>query len=144
MDKVGPRAVLLLALTLIATASGLGLWVNTIDQIRIVMILAGVGNSAQFASAYPLLYQLVPPEEAGFYTGLQSTALSIATPLTSIVTGLLVNGGGYRRIFVVCSLCVVGAIVALITVQRSHAPDEIANRERILRRASDVAVYPAS
>jgi len=144
VDKVGPRAVLLLALTLIATASGLGLWVNTIDQIRIVMILAGVGNSAQFASAYPLLYQLVPPEEAGFYTGLQSTALSIATPLTSIVTGLLVNGGGYRRIFVVCSLCVVGAIVALITVQRSHAPDEIANRERILRRASDVAVYPAS
>ncbi len=39
VDKIGPRTVLLIALALIATASGLGLWVNTIDQIRLVMIL---------------------------------------------------------------------------------------------------------
>jgi MFS family permease len=133
---------LLIALALIATASGLGLWVNSIDQIRIVMILAGVGNAAQFSAAYPLLYQLVPREEAGFYTGLQSTALSIATPLTSIVTGLLVNGGGYRRIFLVCSLCVVGAIVALLAVKRRDAPLEIAERERILSNSNSILLYP--
>lgn len=136
-DKIGPRAVLLIALALIGSASLGGLWVQNIAQIKVVMILAGVGNAAQFAAAYPLLYLLVPPEETGFYTGLQSTALSIATPITSIVTGTLVNGGGYRRIFIVCSLCVAGAIYALAVVKLRHAPEEIADREEILRLASE-------
>jgi len=136
-DKLGPRAVLLIALCLIGGASAAGLWVTTLSQIRIVMIVAGLGNAAQFSAAYPLLYKLVPPEEVGFYTGLQSTALSIATPITSIVTGALINHGGYRRIFVVCSLCVTGAIAALIAVRNKLAPDEIRGREESLRTASE-------
>lgn len=141
-DKIGPRAVLLIALGLIATAAFAGLSVNTLDQIKIVMVLAGVGNAAQFSSAYPLLYQLVPPEEVGFYTGLQSTALSIATPLTSVITGMLVNRGGYRRIFIVCTLCVACAIAALAAVKRTKASFEIAEREEILRKASSGRELP--
>ncbi len=140
VDKIGPRGVLLIALICIAIASALGMVVNTLGQITLVMIFAGVGNGAQFAAAYPLLYQLVPAEEVGFYTGLQSTALSIATPITSIVTGVLVNRGGYRAIFVVCSVFVVGAIFALLTVKRGVAPSEITAREEYLREQAQLTL----
>ena len=132
VDRFGPRPVLLLALILIGTASALGLWVKSLDQIRLVMVIAGLGNSAQFAAAYPLLYQLVPRQEVGFYTGLQSTALSIATPITGVLTGMLVNSGDYRRIFVVCSLCVLVAIGFLVSVKVERAPGEVAERTREL------------
>lgn len=137
VDWIGPRVVLLLALFLIASASLAGLWVHTVDQIRIVMIIAGLGNSAQFASAYPLLYQLVPREEVGFYTGLQSTALSVATPITAVFTGMLVNNGGYRSIFQVCSLCVCIAFVVLLTVKRRQAVTEVEDRRLELSSSSN-------
>lgn len=132
VDKIGAKPVLLIALTLITLAAINGLWVTNLDQIRIVMILAGIGNGAQFASAYPMLVDLTPPEEIGFYTGLQSTALSIATPLTAVVTGVLINRGGYRNIFTVCCVCLVASILFLNSVDYKAAHEEIAARRRAM------------
>ena len=109
-DRIGPRAVLMVGLGLIVIASINGLWVQTLPQVAGVLVLAGLGNAAQSASAYPLLTRLVPGAEVGFYTGLQSTALSIAAPATSVITGLLVDRGSYRWIFVVCGISVAIAI----------------------------------
>ena len=69
-------------------------------------------------------------EEVGFYTGLQSTALSIATPLTAVITGALVNQGGYRVIFGVCAFGIGVALLVLATLLQRHAVEEIALRNR--------------
>jgi Na+/melibiose symporter-like transporter len=130
-DRVGPKKVLLLGMVLIAVASLNGLWVGNLTQIAFVMLLAGLGNAAQSASAYPLLTQVVPGEEVGFYTGLQSTALSIAAPLTSVVTGKLIDlGGNYRWIFAVCSISVLIGLAALVSVRMNSAGAEVAERDR--------------
>ncbi len=129
-DRLGPKRVLMIGMAFILVAALNGLWVATLPQIMVVLCLAGIGNAAQTASAYPLLTKVVPREEIGFYTGLQSTALSIATPLTAIITGELVNKGGYRLIFAVCG---VGLLVTLFFLTRVHmatAIDEIAARNR--------------
>ncbi len=127
-DRLGPKPTLLGGLTLMATAALGGLWVQTLGQIMGVMALAGLSNAAVSAASYPLLTEVVPGEEVGFYTGLQTTALSVATPLTAILTGSLVNGGGYRVIFLVCAVCLYGGAVTLSRVNPLVAREEVAAR----------------
>ena len=130
-DRLGPKGVLMVGLGLIVLAAANGLWVTTLPQVAGVLVIAGLGNAAQSASAYPLLTRLVPREEVGFYTGLQSTALSIAAPVTSVVTGLLVDRGGYRWIFAVCAVSVAIALFVLSLVKVEQAAQEVRVREGV-------------
>ncbi|HLH79745.1 MAG TPA: hypothetical protein VKV18_07145, partial [Chthonomonas sp.] len=57
--------------------------------------------------------------------GLQSTAASLAQPLTIIVTGALVNHGSYRVIFLVCALCILAALLSIALLSPSAAKQEI-------------------
>lgn len=129
-DRLGAKRLLLMSFVLIATASALGLWVTTLPQVRLVLALAGLGVAAQNASAFPLLTRLVPRQEVGFYTGLQTTALSIAGPLAIGITGALINHGGYRVIFGVCAICIVLAMLILARLTPTLAPEEVAARDR--------------
>ena len=129
-DRLGPKNVLMIGMAFILVAAMNGLWVTTLPQITVVLCLAGIGNAAQTASAYPLLTKVVPREEVGFYTGLQSTALSIAAPLTAILTGELVNKGGYRLIFAVCGVGLLVTLFFLTRVRMAAAVAEIADRNR--------------
>ncbi|MCW3098788.1 MAG: MFS/sugar transport protein [Chthonomonadaceae bacterium] len=129
-DRLGPKNVLLIGMACILVAALNGLWVTTLPQIFVVLCLAGVGNAAQTASAYPLLTKVVPHEEVGFYTGLQSTALSIAAPLTAVLTGELVNKGGYRLIFAVCGAGLLVTLYFLTRVRTAAAVTEIIERNR--------------
>ncbi len=129
-DKMGPKRVLMIGMIFILVAALNGLWVTTLPQITVVLCLAGIGNAAQTASAYPLLTEVVPREEVGFYTGLQSTALSIASPLTAVITGELVNKGGYRLIFAVCGVGLGVTLFFLARVRLAAAAAEIAARNR--------------
>jgi maltose/moltooligosaccharide transporter len=135
-DRIGPKSVLILGLGLLSLAAINGLWVTSLGQITIVLIVAGLGNAAQSASAYPLLTRLVPGEETGFYTGLQSTALSLAQPLTALITGNLIKHGGYRWIFAVCSFSICAALAVLAVIRTSDAGQEVAERDRQQGRAA--------
>lgn len=129
-DRIGPKRVLMSGLGVIGFAALNGLWVRTLPQVACVLFVAGLGNAMQSASTYPLLCRLVPREEVGFYTGLSSTALSIATPMTAVVTGLLVDRGGYRWIFGVCGISMALALLVLTLLNMLSAPEEIAVRDR--------------
>ncbi len=128
-DKVGASRMLQAGLFLVLIAAIAGAVASTLPQIAAAMALAGVGNAALSASAYPLLTLLVPAREIGIYTGLQTAAASIAQPLTVAVTGVLTNDGGYRYIFVVCCVGVLIAMLLLTRLRPETAGAEIAARE---------------
>jgi maltose/moltooligosaccharide transporter len=129
-DRIGFKRLLLISFVLIGAAAALGLRVDTLSQVAIVLALAGLGVAAQNASAFPLLTRLVPPQEIGLFTGLQTTAVSISGPLALWLTGILVNHGGYRAIFGVCAVCIVVALLTLTRLIPANAPDEIEARVR--------------
>lgn len=135
-DRLGPQWVLFIGLGLIGLAALNGLWITNLTQVAAVMVLAGLGNAGLSAASYPLLTDLVPAEEVGFYTGLQTTALSLAAPITSLITGELVNKGGYRNIFLVCSVSIFISLGILALVRRPAAVAEIAARNREQGRAT--------
>ena len=129
VDLWGSKRVLMIGSGLIVAASIAALKVDTLTQVAIVLAIAGVGNAAQSAARYPLLTALVPRDEVGFYTGLQATAQSLALPVTAIVTGYLVNVGGYRVIFAVCAVCLALSMLVLGGVDMRRAGEEIRLRE---------------
>ncbi len=129
VDVWGAKRVLMIGSGLIVVASVAAFWVTTLTQVAIVLAVAGVGNAAQSAARFPLLTALVPRDEVGFYTGLQATAQSLALPITSVITGYLVNVGGYRWIFAVCAICLIASMVVLAAIREEQAGEEITARE---------------
>lgn len=129
VDHWGAKRVLMLGSGLIVAASIAALWVTSLLQVAIILAIAGTGNAAQSAARYPLLTELVPADEVGFYTGLQATAQSLALPVTAIVTGYLVNIGGYRIIFAVCAVCLAVSMMILKAIQMNDAASEITQRQ---------------
>ena len=134
-DRIGPKRVIFIAFSLIIAACLCALFVTTLPQVAGVMLITGIGNAAQCASVYPLLTDLVPGDEVGFYTGFQSTMLSLAQPVTVVITGILINrgGGGYRIVFIVCAAFVAAALLLLRGVSRTAARDEIIHRVRAMQ-----------
>ena len=130
--KIGVKRVLILGTLLIAAASVGGLWVQTTTQIAVVLVLAGLGLAAQNASSYPLLTHLVPSEEVGYYSGLQTTALCIASPLSAYFTGQLINHGTFRAIFAVSFIFISMSAYVLTKLREELATTEIAKRRRDL------------
>lgn len=135
-DMFGPKRVLLVGSGLIVIASYIALHANTLGQVAMLLAIAGVGNAAQSAARYPLLTELVPAEEVGFYTGLQATAQSAALPVIAVVTGELVNKGGYRIIFAVCALCLILSMGVLMLIHIHKAKAEVLARNIEQGRAS--------
>jgi Na+/melibiose symporter-like transporter len=131
-DKIGAQRVLLASMLLIGVASIAALWVQTLPQITAVLIVAGLGNAAQSAATYPLMTQLVPPEEVGWYTGLQTTALSIAQPFTVVLTGTMIKHGSYRSIFLICGISMFLALAVVAAIRQSRANAEIESRRRAM------------
>ncbi len=139
-DKYGPKKVIFTSFVLLGIACVNALWIHTLSQVIVVMIVAGIGNGAQAASVYPLLTDLIPGEEVGFYTGFQSTMLSIAQPFTIVITGMLINhgNGGYRIVFAVCAICILIAMVVLTQVDETRAPVEIDSRRKLREHEASI------
>lgn len=128
-DKIGSKRLMMASLVLVAAAAINGLWVTTLTQIAVVLGLAGLGIAAQNASAYPLLLQLIPEQEVGFYTGLRTTAVSVAGPGALALTGFLINHSSYRVIFAVCAVCIIIGLLVLTRLRVADAAGEIAARD---------------
>jgi maltose/moltooligosaccharide transporter len=129
-DRIGPKKLLIISLAIIGVASLCALKVNTLAQVQLVLVLAGLGNAAMSAANYPMMTQIVPREEIGLYTGFVATMESLAQPLTVVITGTLVNQGSYRVIFGVCALSMLLSLLVLSTVNQKRAVDEISVYER--------------
>ena len=135
-DRIGSKRLLMLSLALVAAAAVNGLWISTLPQVAVILGLAGLGIGAQNASAYPLLTQLVPVKEIGFYVGLQTAAASLAGPGAVLLAGYLINHNsgpgqsGYRLIFAVCAACLLLSLAALSLLREPRAAREIAAREQ--------------
>lgn len=135
--RYGDKRVLIAGTAFIGLASLGGFWVQNLHQIVAVLILAGLGIAAQNATAFPLLTRLVPAEEVGYYTGLQTTAVSIASPGAALITGFLIDHGTYRVIFAVCFVCIVSSATFLARIDEQTAHGEIAKRRHALTTSSE-------
>ncbi len=134
-DKIGSMRVLFLGIAMIAIASTICVFVSSLNSIYAVLFLAGIGNAAQSAAAYPLMTEIVPRDEIGLYTGFQTVALSVLQPLTVVGVGHLMNLGNYRSVFWVCAASMIIALLVLKSIKLNLAVHEVTVRQLELDNA---------
>ena len=120
-DRLGPKPVLALGWGLLAVSALAGVLIQTLPQTVGVVIVAGIGNGAATAANWPLLTELIPPEQTGVFAGLKAAAESIAIPLSVVVAAeVFLPRLGYRGIFAMLALTIVVALTLLLRLV--HAP----------------------
>ena len=118
-ERFGSRAVLAGGWSILVLAAIGGTLVTDLPQTLVVVVLAGLGNGAATAMSWPLLTELIPPDETGVFAGLKAAADSIAIPLSVVVAAeLFLPRLGYRGIFAMLAINIAIALVLLLTIVR--------------------------
>ncbi|HEX8966345.1 MAG TPA: MFS transporter [Chloroflexota bacterium] len=130
-DRLGTRPVLALGWVLLALGAIGGTVVQTLPQTIAVVVMAGVGNGAATAAAWPLLTALIPSEKTGVFAGLKAASESIALPLSVVVAAeIFLPRLGYRGIFAMLAVTIVLALLLLlrfVQVPRAATRDVLPN-----------------
>ncbi len=118
-DRVGEKPVLAFGWVLLAICATAGVVVQTLWQTALVVVLAGVGNGAATAEAWPLLTTHIPHDKTGLFAGLKAAAESIAFPLSVVIASeVFLPYFGYRGIFAMLAVTITIALVLLLKLVR--------------------------
>jgi Na+/melibiose symporter-like transporter len=118
-DRVGTKRVLAFGWAVLAVCAAAGVVVQTLAQTAVVVVLAGIGNGAATAVAWPLLTELIPHEKTGIFAGLKAASESVAIPLSVVIASqLFLPTLGYRGIFAMLAINIVIALVLLLRFVR--------------------------
>jgi MFS-type transporter involved in bile tolerance (Atg22 family) len=126
-DRYGTKAILAVGWSILVVAAIGGTVIQQLPETVLVVILAGVGNGAQTAVSWPLLTQLIDPDETGIFAGLKAAAESVAIPLSvTVAAELFLNPRalnlGYRGIFFMLAINMVIALILLLAFVRVPRP----------------------
>jgi maltose/moltooligosaccharide transporter len=118
-ERFGSRPVLATGWGVLVLAAIGGTVVTDLPQTIVVVVLAGIGNGAATAMSWPLLTELIPPNETGVFAGLKAAADSIAIPLSVVVAAeLFLPRFGYRGIFAMLAINIAVALILLLLIVR--------------------------
>lgn len=124
-DRIGPHRVLGIGWGILALSAVCGVLVQTLPQVLVVVVLAGLGNGAATAVTWPVLSILIPPDETGVFAGLKAAAESIAIPLSVIVAAsVFLPTFGYRGIFGMLTVTITLALVLLLRFVKVPPPTQ--------------------
>ncbi len=119
-ERTGPRAVLAVGWAILSAGALGGVVVRDLPQTVLVVCLAGIGNGAATAVAWPLLTTLIPPEKTGVFAGLKAASESVAIPLSVLVAAeLFLPRFGYRGIFAMLAINILIALALLLRFVRA-------------------------
>jgi MFS family permease len=121
-DRAGHRVVLVLGLLALAAGNLVAFGATSADAVGVVLALAGVHQAAMHVSARTILLELAPEAERPTYIGLTNTALAPLTFAAPLAAGLMVDGLGFRPVFVLAgALAAAGAGLLIARVQEPRA-----------------------
>src|SRR2546427_437555 len=83
-ERVGTRLVLAAGWAILIFGAIGGTLVHELAPTIVVVVVAGIGNGAATAMSWPLLTELVPPDETGVFAGLKAASESVAIPLSVV------------------------------------------------------------
>jgi len=137
-DRVGTRPILIVGWTLLGVGATGGALVATLPQTITALVVAGIGNGAATAVAWPLLTALIPSDKTGVFAGLKAASESIAIPLSVVVAAeLFLPRLGYRGIFVMLAVTIVLALLLLVRLVKVPMPAQQAPVSKTYVKAED-------
>ena len=127
-DRYGRKRLFLTGLAVFmigSLASGLSVDAGTLIAAR---VLQSIGGAMQFPAGLALLLPAFPPERRGMAIGIWGTTGALAAALGPSIGALLINGFGWRSIFLVNIPVAAIAMVAGIAILTESKADDLPDR----------------
>jgi sugar phosphate permease len=124
VDKLGPRVLLTLGLSLWSLAQVLGGLVHGFGQFFGARVLLGIGEAPQFPTCARVVRDWFNQRDRGLATGVFNCASSLGTAIAVPLLTFLMLAFGWRTMFMVMG--VAGLVVAAVWYFSYRNPDEIA------------------
>src|ERR1700726_553490 len=124
VDKIGPRILLALGLSLWSFAQLLGGLVQGFGQFFGARLLLGVGEAPQFPTCARVVRDWFNQRDRGLATGIFNCASSLGTAIAVPLLTFLMLSFGWRTMFVIMGIA--GLIVAALWFLLYRNPGEVA------------------
>ncbi len=124
VDRLGPRILLTLGLSLWSFAQLLGGMVQNFGQFFSARVLLGIGEAPQFPTGARVARDWFNQRDRGLATGVFNCASSLGTAIAVPLLTFLMLTFGWRVMFVIMGIA--GLIVAAIWFLKYRNPEEIA------------------
>jgi sugar phosphate permease len=124
VDRLGPRILLTMGLSLWSLAQLLGGLVQNFGQFFGARVLLGIGEAPQFPTGARVVRDWFNQRDRGLATGVFNCASSLGTAIAAPLLTYLMLSFGWRTMFVIMG--VAGLIVAAAWCLLYRNPDEVA------------------
>ena len=137
VDRLGPRLLLSLGLSLWSGAQFLGGLVASFGQFFGARVLLGIGEAPQFPAAARVVRDWFHPRDRGLATGVFNCASSLGTAIAAPVLTLLMLAFGWRWMFMIMGLAGLLVAAAWYRIYRNPAEIALTADEQAYRQAGD-------
>ena len=127
VDRVGPRKLLGLGLTVWSLAQTLAGFVSTLSQLWWARLFLGIGEAPQFPSGARVVSDWFNVKDRGFPTGVFNSAASVGPALAPPILTALMLAFGWRMMFI--TMGVLGLITAVVWFAVYQDPERRATAE---------------
>ncbi len=124
VDKLGPRRLLTVGLSLWSLAQLLGGLVQSFTQFFAARLLLGVGEAPQFPTGARVVRDWFNPRDRGLATGIFNCASTLGTAIALPLLTFLMLSFGWRATFVIMG--VAGLLVAVVWFALYRDPKGVA------------------
>jgi MFS family permease len=121
VERAGPRAVLLVCLTVFGASELSGLVIQDSTLLLASRLIVGVAAAGQATAATVLVGDRFAGHRRGFVIGLQVALATVAGILATLAAGALAERAGWRAPFSLFAIALVIALLAAVTVEPSAA-----------------------
>lgn len=138
IDRLGPRRLLGIAITVWSVAQALCGFVGSFTQFYFARILLGVGEAAQFPTGIRVVNNWFHVSRRGLPTGIFNSASFLGTALAPPLLTVIMLAYGWRTMFI--AMGVLGFVAAFIWVMLYRDPDTVCSpAELAYIRSGDMA-----
>src|ERR1700712_258889 len=123
VDKLGPRILLSIGLTLWSVAQVLGGMVNSFGQFFGARLLLGIGEAPQFPTGARVARDWFNARDRGLATGIFNSASSLGTAIAVPLLTFLMLALGWRTMFIIMGAA--GLIMAVVWFLPYRNPTEV-------------------
>jgi sugar phosphate permease len=123
VDRVGPRLLLTLGLSLWSMAQGMGGMVTSFSQFIGVRVLLGIGEAPQFPTGARVVRDWFHQRDRGLATGVFNCSSTLGNAIGVPLLTTLMLAFGWRWMFIIMSF--VGLLVALLWFVTYRSPKHV-------------------
>ena len=124
VDKLGPRLLLAMGLSLWSLAQVLGGFVGSFGQFFGARVLLGIGEAPQFPTGARVARDWFNPRDRGLATGVFNCASSLGTAIAVPLLTFLMFSFGWRWMFIIMGIA--GLLVAALWYSVYRNPGDVA------------------